>query len=1086
MTDLTIDRFNEFFRLLHGHDPYPWQERLAERAVKGDWPGAIDLPTGSGKTACIDIAVFALARQAEADAPERTAPLRIFFCVNRRVIVDEAYQRAKRIAKKICKGEKNGNGVLGDVAAALRRIAGSQSDGDTPPLDVLELRGGIYRDNRWARSITQPTIVCTTIDQLGSRLLFRGYGVSSNAAPIQAALIAYDSLILLDEAHISRPFLQTLEFVRGYLDPKSWAEENLGVRPAIVVPMTATPPAGVNADNTIRLTDADRNNESLKNRLTASKPAELRDVKDVAKGAVDAALKLAKEKPVAIGILVNRVATAKAVYDDLLVARNEPNQRKRKVPDDAVIELVIGSMRPIDRDDQADRLHSLVGPDRPAVSKKTSFVVATQCLEVGADYDFDVLVTECASLDALRQRFGRLNRAGRKDAECKPIDATAVVLAEKKGIKPDDKLNDDEPLDPIYGNALTRTWNWLHEHTTEETIDGESIKIVDFGIDAFDGRLREHGANGRIPADLLAPSASLNAPIMLPAYVDLWCQTAPRPIPDPDVALFLHGPQRGEPDVQVCWRADLVEDEHMRRDDWCDVVALLPPTSAECMSVPISRVRRWLANQTIHVTDGSDVLGVAASDKSDGKSSEPKAQESLRSGVLWRGVRDSRLIDSPDELRPGDTLVVPTSSGGWNELGHIPASPSEQTPAAADSAQNPPSNADSEGGASAAGTGEPTGTEIHESDTLNSEKNGAIAETDHATIDIAEKGFQLARDRAVLRLHRSLRNRLAEVDAVEALFDRAGDRDSLPTVTEWRDMLTAAAESVFDEPADLKQTLMHLACQAKGLIRELYPDRRGVVLMTRKRLGSTSAWFLPALDEGDDEPSRLRREKPVQLAEHTSHVVRAVEVSLKALPLKNLTDAFNLAARLHDLGKADERFQAMLRRTDRTDAWLLAGVTPTLLAKSDGLPMTRAEREATRRRAGLPDGFRHEMLSAQLVHCFDDLPEVETSRDLVLHLIAAHHGYARPFAPVVYDEELPSIELDGRPLSHEQRRQLVPPHQLDSGVAERFWSLTRRFGWWGLAYLEAVLRLADQQASAAEDAGDYENADTDQPAKAIA
>ena len=97
------------------------------RAVEGDWPGAIDLPTGSGKTACIDIAVFALACQAGRQAAERTAPRRIFFCVNRRVIVDEAHQRALRIAKRLWEAEQDrasDSPVLSEVAAALRQTCG--------------------------------------------------------------------------------------------------------------------------------------------------------------------------------------------------------------------------------------------------------------------------------------------------------------------------------------------------------------------------------------------------------------------------------------------------------------------------------------------------------------------------------------------------------------------------------------------------------------------------------------------------------------------------------------------------------------------------------------------------------------------------------------------------------------------------------------------------------------------------------------------------------------------------------------------------------------------------------------------------
>jgi CRISPR-associated endonuclease/helicase Cas3 len=999
---LSADDFTAFFETVHGHPPYPWQRQLAARLVDArGWPEAIDLPTGSGKTACLDAAIFALAAQADRAPADRTAPRRIFFCVNRRVIVDAAVERAKRIAEAVWRAEHEGDttGILGKVAANLRHIAGTTPGDDAPPLDGVELRGGIVRDNRWARSLTQPVVVGTTVDQLGSRLLFRGYGTSASAAPIEAALVAYDSLILLDEAHISRPFLDTLAGVRQLLDPDRWAAEPIGARPATVVPMTATLPN--NVTDVVQLGAADRSPDlPLLKRLTASKPAKLVAHKDTLKALVEAIATAADaDEPRAIGVIVNRVQTARDVY-----AHNGLKTLTR--------DLVIGSMRPIDRDAQTAQLNAAVGPGRPEQTGETRVVIATQCLEVGADYDFDVLITECASIDALRQRFGRLNRAGREI----PGGARGVIVIDKKADEFDpDKLDDDKPADPIYGNALIRTAKWLLNSATDST--------VDFGIDAF--------APPADTAPLLAPSASAHAPVVLPAYVDLWCQTSPKPVPDPDVPLFLHGPQAGEPDVQVCWRADLTIDDEgdgdaddttdAGREAWPDIVALLPPTSAECMSIPISRLKRWLAAEAAPTRRGADttdadVLGTgpAAADSA----AEPTDIPPARRGVLWRGLRrskpadDTAILTRTDQLRPGDTLVLPTSAAGWNDLGHIP-------------------------------------------------------ETD-APPDRAEGAIRHARGVTIRRLHRSLTDGEPGGTLAE-LFDAMADTDEPITYDE----LKALAEKALADD----DTIPSIA----RIVR--YPDGRGIVVHA-PRVANRRGPQPPhrPLDDGEDESS-YNSSSEVALDVHLVDVADAARNALDRLAVSSpLGTAVTIAAELHDLGKADERFQAVLRRETPTDAWLRAGASTaaaTLLAKSDGMPQTPRERQATRERAGLPRGWRHEMLSVQLADrhaALADLPPAD--RDLVLHLIAAHHGRARPFAPVVADPEPPDVEVQDLTLTTEERT-AVPAHRLDSGIANRFWAAVRRFGWWGAAYLEATLRLADHTASA-----DEERAEQSQPQEA--
>jgi len=553
---LTADDFSVFFRELWGtnYDPFPWQHEFACRLCTGQSPDYVAVPTGSGKTACLDAAVFALAVQAALPMAEHTQGRRIFFIVNRRVIVDEAYERAGRLCKKL--REAAPESVTGRVAAELRKLSGEV---EAAPLTRAQLRGGIYRDRSWAGSLLQPMIICSTVDQAGSRLLFRGYGVSPQARPIHAAMVAQDSLLIIDEAHISRPFIQTLEWVKRYRLYQPTEGETVQL-PFRIIQMTATPPVDARDDQKITLTPKDHEHPLLKSRLRAAKPARLiaepkakgkaREEQMTKRLAEEAEKILVEHHPRSIAIMVNRVATARSIAAKL------ENEHKGRVT------LLIGRLRPLDREAATKEIQERLktGATLSAPESGPLIVVSTQCLEVGADLDFDALVTEAASLDALRQRFGRLNRGGRE------IDARAVIVLPGDQDLPIEKLDEAAPCDPIYGNAIPRTWRWLDGLVQ----DG----VVDFGINAMTAAVDSLRATGTDEALAAMLSPTTDAPVLLPAYLDCWVQTNPPPAANPDIALFLHGPQREMADVQVCWRGDLPA--VVSEDDWTDILSLCP------------------------------------------------------------------------------------------------------------------------------------------------------------------------------------------------------------------------------------------------------------------------------------------------------------------------------------------------------------------------------------------------------------------------------------------------------------------------------------------------------------------------------
>ena len=1032
--DLRAMDFAVFFAALWDKRPFCWQNELAKRVIERDgvsvdtsgtdvssdadrttpspWPDAIALPTASGKTACMDVAVFALAAQvSRLDSRQPvTAPRRIFFVVDRRVIVDEAHERARRLATTLNDASA---GILKTVADNLRRIAYGATTGfeGERPLAVHALRGGMYRSEAWARSPLQPTIVASTVDQIGSRLLFRAYGRSGSGAwPIYAALAGNDSLILLDEAHCAQPFLQTLQAVRLFQGAR-WAHEPLrrGFRPVV---MSATPPPGL--EDVFRDESGDGGNpdHELGRRQLADKPAMLRAVQkakgseatgELSKALAQRALELLSDERQAVVVFANRVAAARETY-----RRLKDDQRVLAV-------LLTGRMRPVDKDAVVRRLKKLDlhsgRSDRRALQKPV-IVVATQTLEVGADLDFDGLVTECASLDALRQRFGRLNRMGRG------IDARAAILIRADQAKP---TRDEE--DPIYGKALTDTWKWLNEHANS---NGE----IDFGIAHLDGLLEGEGSL----AGLNAPSAA--APVMLPAHVDCWVQTAPEPHPSPDVATFLHGAREGVPDVQVCWRAGIDLATEAAKRYALESLTLCPPSSTETLPVPIGTFKRWLAGEESE-DDSGDVEGVRPADKRE--TTRPNLDEGDGSDrihhciVRWRGANTDHedITANPASILPGDVVVIPTTHPGLGgRLGDLPPEVSALP----------------------------------------------------ATLDVGDAAHRVARAKPILRLHRALvdvwpDSMTAKATAQSLLsdLDRRYEEDPDGVAAEVRDLLTEVSTT----DADLPGRYSWLPQAARELEREFSDPGRlrrecrlvghqTLILAGRRRVSTLDGEADSFSDEGDGASSGIshRDGRPVPLRAHLSGVEAVARRHAVGCGLPEaLTDAISCAGLRHDLGKVDPRFQSMLRGGSRF-------LASELLAKSAEMPRSSGARKRAREAAGYPRGGRHELLSVRLVESAPALlPGDPDLRDLVLHLIASHHGHCRPFAPVVVDDEPVCVdyELPG------QRMHWAGPtglERLDSGAADRFWRLTRRYGWWGLAWLEALLRLADWRRSEWEEMHD--------------
>lgn len=223
---------------------------------------------------------------------------------------------------------------------------------------------------------------------------------------------------------------------------------------------------------------------------------------------------------------------------------------------------------------------------------------------------------------------------------------------------------------------------------------------------------------------------------------------------------------------------------------------------------------------------------------------------------------------------------------------------------------------------------------------------------------------------------------------------------------------------------------------------------RSVVLDTREELGeaqdgvddekstggaSAKVWRWYEVPRAADNDGSRSASEPVLLDTHTADIEREAARIVKTLELgPSEKQAVMLAAKIHDQGKRRRVWQRSIGNINRQSVLAKSG------AAAHRFDITRYRHEL----GSVLDAEREGMLAGL---------DPET-RDLVLHLVAAHHGRARPHFPA---EELFDPEAAGADFQ-----------EFESNVVTRFATLQARFGRWGLAYLESLLRAADYAASA--------------------
>ncbi len=927
--------FPKCFELLTGNAPFAWQSRLYKKFLADEIPSACDIPTGLGKTSVIAIWLLALATKLLENPQANKIPRRLVYVVDRRVIVDQATKEAEGTLKRIIE-LKDSESEIKRIYEVFKNI--SFLDRDDKKVIALSTLRGEFADNReWCLDPSRPAIIVGTIDMIGSRLLFSAYGgVGESYKALQAGLLGQDSLIVVDEAHLSPAFVELLKSLPAFIERKTI------VKPFSVMFLSATlDEKNGDADKILSLEkDApeDLTDKVAAPRLNAEKRIEWQSFP-----VAEEILKSKKSVELLRAEQAKEMAKVAAQYKDLsasvlifgatvnLVKEIKSELVKTHAVDENQVLVMVGGMRGFERDNLVNHeVFTQFDPKRIRGEKdKSYFLIATSCAEVGVNLDADFAVCDPTSADSFIQRLGRVNRFG--------YGASVVTIVHYENLEKLENISEE----------VKATFETLKQQENGESLNASPLALR--GIE--------------FPAECYPPKPV--SPPLDSARIDDWAMTSLKQndFRRPLVSYWLRGVTENKtPETSLCWRADLNLANTDRRK--IATVKTVRVKSRECARESTGRAEKTIlaiANKEQFRDERAVIISAGNEYEvcSFAELAELKEKNELFGKLMFA------------------TVVLPCEVGGLDKNGiAVDELPEKVEPV---------------------------------SDAVNADEWQRVLFTE------TEAGVK------------------SEIIGGETKFEENADVTNLIRRIAGKDkrcvkqikMDLPAAESGEDEDAPKKRILAYFISRKSP---EAY-------LPNEAESDDETEGETASVGYAKDEAKQINGE--VSVEKHNADVEKYARQLAEKLYLNDeITEALEIAGRLHDRGKDRKCWQTAVGNFDSEK------------------PLAKSSQNWFNYK--LNDYYRHE---------FGSLIEAETSaelenhpnRDLILHLIAAHHGYARPHFP---ERAFDPDRAKGFSREVAERAML------------RFAKLQIEYGWWQLAYLEAILKSADALASRAEARGE--------------